>query len=102
MYEIEGIIHQETTKVSSHSSVGTSALSALTKISPLKNNARYKSKASVDWQNLEIILDSPMAGKFTHAVSQLKHCWNKEAQRKIKWGRKPLSFENLTTINTHE
>ena len=56
----------------------------------------------VDWQNLEVILDSPLAAKFTHAIGQLKHCWDKESQQKIKRGRKPLSFENITTINTHK
>ncbi|MFY0640158.1 MAG: hypothetical protein JXR16_03860 [Bermanella sp.] len=56
----------------------------------------------VNWQNLEVILDSPLAAKFTHAIGQLKHCWDKESQQKIKRGRKPLSFENITTINSHK
>lgn len=81
LYELEEIIHQEVKKHSMD----------------VQNE-----NGNINWQNLEIILDSPLAVKFTYAVSQLKHCWDKEAQRKIKWGRKPLSFENLTTINTHE
>ncbi|NVK36735.1 MAG: hypothetical protein HWE18_02315 [Gammaproteobacteria bacterium] len=31
----------------------------------------------VNWQNLEVLLDGPLAVKFTLAIGRLKRCWNK-------------------------
>ena len=82
---------------------------SINKSSPVPNKPNKREIPSsnpaapkIDWQNLEIILDSPLAAKFTHAIGQLKHCWDKESQQKIKRGRKPLSYENITTINSHK
>ncbi len=66
---------------------------------------RYGNKAlskDLPWQDLEIILDSPLAARFTEAYRQLKDCWDKEAQNKRRRGRHPLSFEQLTTIDSHQ
>lgn len=54
------------------------------------------------WRDLEIIVDSPLAAKFTEVYRELKPCWDDEAQVKIKLGRHPLSFENLYTVDAHE
>jgi len=54
------------------------------------------------WQDLEIIVDSPLAAKFTQVYRQLKPYWDKEAQRRLQAGRHPLNFENLYTVNTHQ
>lgn len=95
LYELEEIIHQN-----AHTSYPRRRVSSL-KTAPTVNKQNLSGQ-KVDWQNLEIILDSPLAAKFTYAIGQLKHCWDKESQQKIKRGRKPLSFENITTINTHK
>lgn len=53
------------------------------------------------WDDLEIIVDSPLASRFTEAYRQLRHLWDAEARRKVRAGRHPLSFEQLTTIDSH-
>ncbi|CAH1043968.1 MBL fold metallo-hydrolase RNA specificity domain-containing protein [Halomonas sp. TD01] len=63
--------------------------------------AKSKPKQS-RWQDLEIIVDSPLAARFTHVYRQLKPYWDKEAHRRLRSGRHPLSFENLYTVESHE
>ena len=53
------------------------------------------------WDELEIIVDSPLASRFTEAYRQLRPYWDAEARRKLRSGRHPLSFEQLTTIDSH-
>lgn len=53
------------------------------------------------WKDLEIIVDSPLAAKFTKVYRQLKPYWDKEAQRCLRAGRHPLNFDNLYTVNSH-
>ncbi len=57
---------------------------------------------SKNWDDLEIIVDSPLANKFTEVYKKLRPYWDEEANKKINAGRHPLSFEQLTTINTHQ
>lgn len=61
-------------------------------------------KATTDkkWQDLEIIIDSPLAADFTRAYSQLKAFWDKEAKRRVGSGRHPLSFEQLYCVDSHK
>jgi metallo-beta-lactamase family protein len=54
------------------------------------------------WQNLEIIIDSPMAANFTRRYRDFKHLWDQEAQAKLNQGRHPLDFEQLYTIDSHQ
>ncbi len=54
------------------------------------------------WQDMEIIVDSPLASKFTQVYRELKPYWDAEAQKRLKSGRHPLSFENLYTVNSHD
>ncbi len=54
-----------------------------------------------DWQQVPIILDAPLATRFTKLYRELQPYWDKEALNKITKGRKPLGFEQLLTVNTH-
>ncbi|MBU3915500.1 MBL fold metallo-hydrolase [bacterium] len=56
----------------------------------------------IKWEDLDIIVDSPLANKFTEVYKELKDCWDKEAKRKVHRGRHPLSFEQLLTIESHQ
>jgi metallo-beta-lactamase family protein len=54
------------------------------------------------WNNLEIVVDSPLAAEFTRIYRDLKPYWDAEATELVKQGRHPLSFEQLTVISSHE
>ncbi|PRY66009.1 MBL fold metallo-hydrolase RNA specificity domain-containing protein [Halomonas ventosae] len=54
------------------------------------------------WRELEIIVDSPLAARFTEVYRALRLWWDAEAQRRLRGGRHPLSFDNLYTVNSHE
>jgi metallo-beta-lactamase family protein len=54
------------------------------------------------WEDLEIIVDSPLANCFTEVYRKLKPFWDAEAKAKVRAGRHPLAFEQLTTINSHQ
>ena len=54
------------------------------------------------WSNLEIVVDSPLAAEFTQIYRNLKPYWDAEARDLVAQGRHPLSFEQLTVINSHE
>ena len=54
------------------------------------------------WNALEIVVDSPLAATFTNIYRDLKPFWDAEATELVKQGRHPLSFEQLTVINSHE
>jgi metallo-beta-lactamase family protein len=43
-----------------------------------------------------------LAARFTKAYQQLRPYWDKEAKRRFASGRHPLSFEQLTTVDSHE
>ena len=83
LYEIEGLIAEfGETEISQSSAEGSSG--------PLR------------WQNLEIVVDSPLAAEFTRIYRDLKPFWDDEARELVSAGRHPLSFEQLTVINSHE
>jgi len=77
LYEIEQIIHES-------------------------KNKRINKNNSLKWDDLEIIIDSPLAAKFTDCYRQLRPYWDKEAKSKLISGRHPLAFEQITTIDDHE
>jgi metallo-beta-lactamase family protein len=56
----------------------------------------------LSWDDLEIILDSPLAARFTEVYKQLEGFWDAEAGCRITHGRRPLSFAQLTTIDSHD
>lgn len=54
------------------------------------------------WRDLEIVVDSPLAATFTRIYQHLKPFWDAEASDLVSQGRHPLSFEQLTLINSHD
>ncbi|UTA49552.1 MBL fold metallo-hydrolase [Simiduia sp. 21SJ11W-1] len=50
---------------------------------------------------LPVIVDSPMAAKFTKGYEQLKRLWDEEAKGRLASGRNPLDFHNLVIIDSH-
>jgi len=67
----------------------------------IHKNSLSKSKSAM-WENIEIIVDSPLANDFTELYRKLKRYWDKEAIRRHASNRHPLSFEQLTTIDDHK
>ena len=55
-----------------------------------------------DWQRLDVVVDSPLAAKFTAVYRELKPYWDDEAHERLSEGRHPLSFDNLYTVDDHE
>lgn len=56
----------------------------------------------VNWPQLPIILDSPLASRFTQAYRELQPFWDAEALQRLKRGRDPLSYANLLTVDSHD
>ena len=65
---------------------------------------RYKKSGQYNktWEDVEIIVDSPLASEFTNIYQQLSDYWDAEAQKKLHQGRHPLDFSQLLTINDHK
>ncbi|SDH17574.1 metallo-beta-lactamase family protein [Pseudomonas benzenivorans] len=59
-------------------------------------------KADINWPQLPIILDSPLASRFTRVYRELKPFWDKEALQRLKRGRNPLDFEQLLAVDSHQ
>ena len=75
------------------------------KVKAKKKAASSKTPKAVEksvWDHLDIIVDSPLAAKFTESYRQLKSLWDAEARRKVSAGRHPLGFESLLTIDSHK
>lgn len=56
----------------------------------------------IDWPQLPIVLDSPLASRFTAVYQEFDGYWNNAAQRRLSEGRKPLGFKQLITVDTHD
>ena len=67
----------------------------------IHRNRNLEVSAGLPWDDLEIIVDSPLASRFTEVYRQLKGYWDAEAAAKVHEGRHPLAFEQLTTIHGH-
>ncbi|WP_313553296.1 MBL fold metallo-hydrolase [Stutzerimonas nitrititolerans] len=67
---------------------------------PLAEN-HSPDQSTTNWPELPIILDSPLASRFTAAYRELKPFWNQEARDRAQSGRRPLAFEQLITIDSH-
>ena len=80
LYELEHIIHLNQNKAVS----------------------RTRSGKRLNWQDIDIIIDSPLASRFTSVYQSLAQYWDKEANRRVRSGRHPLDFEQVTTINSHQ
>ncbi len=55
----------------------------------------------VPWDDLEIIVDSPLANRLTEAYRQLRPFWDAEARKRVGSGRRPLGFEQMTVVESH-
>ena len=56
----------------------------------------------IDWPQLPIILDSPLASRFTATYKELQGYWDEDARHRLEEGRKPLSFKQLITVDSHD
>ncbi|WP_078085058.1 MBL fold metallo-hydrolase RNA specificity domain-containing protein [Microbulbifer mangrovi] len=74
LYELENIIHQQ----------------------------REKGGTNNPWHDLPVIVDSPLASRFTEVYRRLEKYWDQEAQTVLQQGRHPLSFEQLITVDDHD
>jgi metallo-beta-lactamase family protein len=88
LYELEAIIHSKTKRLPA---VGASLLAS----------SSGDATNTVDWPELPIILDSPLASRFTAAYRELQPFWNQEALKRVQSGRRPLGFEQLITVDSH-
>ena len=55
----------------------------------------------LDWSQLPIILDSPLAQRITRVYRELHDYWNAEAKARLAQGREPLGFSQLISVDTH-
>lgn len=56
----------------------------------------------LDWSQLPIILDSPLAQRITSVYRDLHDYWNEEARARLAEGRDPLGFGQLISVDTHD
>lgn len=61
----------------------------------------HDSKNPLNEQKIPVILDAPLASRFTALYRQLKPYWDDEALQRVASGRKPLAFDNLLTVTEH-
>ena len=54
------------------------------------------------WDEVEIVLDSPMAATFTDLYRELRPHWDEESRARVAAGRHPLDFGQLTTVDSHD
>ncbi|WP_058558345.1 MBL fold metallo-hydrolase RNA specificity domain-containing protein [Thiohalocapsa sp. ML1] len=54
------------------------------------------------WQELQVVLDSPLAADFTAGYRRLRSYWDAEARARVREGRHPLAFEQLVTVSHHD
>lgn len=96
LYELEDIIHSKKLDT-------TAAPDATVGAGHARENPEATPNAPTepDWPHLPIILDSPLASRFTQAYRELKDHWNEEAQARVQSGRRPLAFEQLITVDSH-
>lgn len=88
LYELESILHD------------AGCTSCIT--DPLQLFARETDPdAPPRWEDVPVILDSPLASRFTAAYRRLGSYWSEEAQERLSSGRDPLSFMQLLTLDDH-
>lgn len=89
LYELEDIIHRRALKESA-------------KVQSRTSKPNSSKATALDWTNLPIILDSPLASRFTTVYRELDHFWDAEARARLAKGRNPLAFRNLLTVDSHQ
>lgn len=88
LYEIESILHEEGCR-----SCITDPLTLFTR--PLDQTEAAR------WEDVPVILDSPLASRFTAAYQRLHEYWDGEARQRLRQGRNPLDFLHLLTVDEH-
>jgi metallo-beta-lactamase family protein len=68
----------------------------------IHRNGKSTLASGLLWGDLEVIVDSPLAARFTRAYRKLRPYWDREARARLGRGRHPLSFEQLITIDDHQ
>lgn len=69
-----------------------------------ETNATFRDEeavAGLPWDDLEVVVESPMAQQVTGIYSHLQAHWDSEAKAILSTGRHPLSFEQVTVISSH-
>ncbi|AYN13577.1 MULTISPECIES: MBL fold metallo-hydrolase RNA specificity domain-containing protein [Pseudomonas] len=56
---------------------------------------------TMDWSELPVILDSPLAKRITRAYLTLHEYWGAEARQRLSEGRAPLGFGQLICVDSH-
>lgn len=83
LFDLEAILHRKALCPSSQSGVPDDPLSRL------------------DWSQLPVILDSPLAQRITQVYRELHAHWNDDASQRLREGRAPLGFGQLISIERH-
>lgn len=94
LYELEQILHEQ---AGDEEAAGTGRPSAKS----MDASGDSGSDAEIDWPRLPVILDSPLASRFTKTYRDLQVFWDDEARTRLQQGRKPLAFEQLVTVDSH-
>jgi hypothetical protein len=68
LHEIEQIIHRQVERLTAH---------------------------GIPWEDLEIIVESPLANTFSKVYKTLASCWDREAKRRVQQWRHTICFEQL-------
>ncbi len=53
------------------------------------------------WKDIDVIVDSPLAARFTEHYRELCDLWDAEAKARKADGRHPLTFDQLITVASH-
>ena len=88
LYELEEILHERNASAEAPVAVGK----------PDEPNK----EGDIAWPEIPIILDSPLAGRFTRTYQELQDFWDEDARQRMEEGRKPLSFSQLITVDSHD
>jgi metallo-beta-lactamase family protein len=90
LYELEEILHEQAGPAPMPPAAGDSA------------DATKEGGVDIDWPHIPIILDSPLAGRFTQTYKELQGFWDEDARHRLQDGRKPLSFKQLITVDSYD
>ena len=83
LYEIEDILHRKSLLQAGEGGTADDPLQA------------------IDWSQLPVILDSPLAQRITRTYRELHEYWNAEARQRLSEGRRPLGFRQLIQVEKH-
>ena len=61
-----------------------------------------KKRGSSLLKYVDVIVDSPMAARYTELYSEMDEFWDIEARKRLASGDQPLVFDNLLTVGEHD